>query len=258
MTKASRPAPKKSASSNAASKKAAPTAAAGKAGASSPAARGSATSAAARKAQSRKVVNKRQTPWGLIVTTAVVVLVAIGVIGYAVSHSSHKSAASGVAAANKIPGIQHYTGLTRNHVTTTVNYPQSPPVGGNHSPVWADCTGTVYPNPIANENAVHTLEHGSVWITYKPGLSASQLDVLSKLVAGNQYTLLSPYPGLKTNISLQAWGYQLFLDSATDPRINQFITDLKLNQQNTPELGASCDNPTFKQNPSTPGHPTVS
>ncbi|MDQ1730772.1 MAG: hypothetical protein QOK10_931 [Pseudonocardiales bacterium] len=217
----------------------------------------------ARKVQSRKIVNRRQTPWGLIVVTAVVALLAIGVIGYAVSQNSGKksnSAQGGTSAASdiKIAGIQHYANLSRTHQTTTVTYQQSPPVGGNHSPVWADCTGTVYPNQIANENAVHTLEHGAVWITYKPGLAASQVDILSKLVAGQQYMLLTPYAGLKSNVSLQAWGYQLFVDSASDPRVKQFISDLKLNQSNTPELGASCDNPSFKSNPSTPGHPTES
>ncbi|MGX7679379.1 DUF3105 domain-containing protein [Jatrophihabitans sp. DSM 45814] len=215
------------------------------------------TKTPAKKVQSRKIVNQRQTPWGLIITTVVVVALAIGVIGYAVSKTNNKKSTASVKP-DSISGIQHYPNLTRNHVSGVVNYPQSPPVGGDHSPVWADCTGTVYPNQIANENAVHTLEHGAVWITYKPGLPAAQLDVLTKLVSGNQYTLLTPYAGLKSNVSLQAWGYQLFVDSATDPRVDQFVDALKLNQSNTPEFGASCDNPTFKTNPSTPGHPTES
>jgi hypothetical protein len=116
----------------------------------------------------------------------------------------------------------------------------------------------VYVSQIANENAVHTLEHGAVWITYKPGLPSDQIDVLSKLVAGKPYMMLTPYQGLKTNVSLQAWGYQLFVDSATDLRVRQFIGALRLNRTNTPELGASCDNPKFKTRPSTPGHPTES
>jgi hypothetical protein len=78
------------------------------------------------------------------------------------------------------------------------------------------------------------------------------------LVASQPYLLLTPYAGLKSNVSLQAWGYQLFVDSASDPRVKQFVTDLKLNQTNTPELGASCTNATFKTTPSTPGHPTDS
>ncbi len=219
--------------------------------------------AQAKKAQSRKIVNQRQTPWGLIVTTVVIVAVAVAVIGYAVTRSG-KSSTSAVQSGTSstsgitIAGIQHYTNLSRNHETTSVTYAQSPPVGGNHSPVWADCSGTVYPNQIANENAVHDLEHGAVWITYKPGLDAADVDALSKKVAGVDYMVMSPYAGLKSNISLQAWGYQLFVDKATDPRIDQFITALKVNQSNTPEPGASCSNPAFKSNPSTPGHPTES
>jgi hypothetical protein len=211
---------------------------------------------APKKVQSRKIVNKRQTPWGLIITTVAVVALAVGVIGYAVTKTNKKSGPS--VSADAIAGIQHYSNLTRNHVTTVVKYAQSPPVGGDHSPVWADCTGTVYPSQIASENAVHDLEHGAVWITYKPGLAADQLDVLTKLVAGNQFTLLTPYAGLKSNVSLQAWGYQLFLDSATDARVNQFVSALKLNRTNTPEYGASCDNAAFKTTPITPGKPTVS
>jgi hypothetical protein len=207
------------------------------------------------RAQSKKIVNQRQTPWGLIIATVAIVALAVGVIGYAVSQNKKKSDA---ADPTKISGIQHYPNLTRNHKTTVLTYDQSPPVGGDHSPVWADCTGTVYVSQIANENAVHTLEHGAVWITYKPGLPSDQIDVLSKLVAGKPYMMLTPYQGLKTNVSLQAWGYQLFVDSATDLRVRQFIGALRLNRTNTPELGASCDNPKFKTRPSTPGHPTES
>ena len=65
---------------------------------------------------------------------------------------------------------------------------------------------------------------------------------------------MSPYPDLKTKVSLQAWGYQLKLNSVTDPRINQFIATLAGNADITPE-NADCSQPTFLQNPSTFGHP---
>jgi hypothetical protein len=207
------------------------------------------------RAQSKKIVNQRQTPWGLIIATVLIVALAVGVIGYAVSQNKKKSDAKNP---DKISGIVHKTFSSGEHKTGVISYAESPPMGGPHSPIWADCDGTVYPQQIANENAVHDLEHGAVWITYKPGLPADQLDVLTNLVAGHPYTLLTPYEGLKTNVSLQAWGYQLFVDSASDSRVERFIKALRQSQKNTPELGASCSNPTFKANPSTPGKPTVS
>jgi hypothetical protein len=66
---------------------------------------------------------------------------------------------------------------------------------------------------------------------------------------------MSPYPGLKTNVSLQSWGYQLFVDSATDARVKQFVDTMRQNKKATPELGASCVNAAFKSAPGTPGHP---
>jgi hypothetical protein len=205
--------------------------------------------------QSKKIVNQRQTPWGLIIATVLIVALAIGVIGYAVSQNKKKDDASNPS---KIPGIAHKEFSSGEHKTDVITYAESPPMGGPHSPIWADCDGTVYPAQIANENAVHDLEHGAIWITYKPGLPADQLDVLTKLVSGKPYTIMTPYAGLKTNVSLQAWGYQLFVDSATDKRVERFIKALRQSQSNTPELGASCSNPAFKTTPSTPGKPAES
>ena len=213
-----------------------------------------------KKKPGKSIVNQRQRPWGLIVTTAVVVIFAVAIIAYAVTRS--KSSNSSTSFLNELPDAKAIPGLTfeqeasRTHVTTGgVKYDSSPPVGGDHSGYWADCSGTVYANPIANENAVHMLEHGAVWITYKPGLAKSEVDALAKLVNGQDRMAMSPYPGLKSNISLQSWGYQLFVDKASDPRIQQFIDTLRYNQKTTPEYGASCSQPTFKQHPSTFGHP---
>jgi hypothetical protein len=208
----------------------------------------------------KSIVNQKQTPWALIVTTVLVVIFAAAIVTYAVTrpHSSSTPYLNELADAKKISGVTFRQEPNRNHLSGLINYDSSPPVGGNHSPVWADCSGTIYPSAIANENAVHAMEHGAVWITYKPGLAKDQVAKLQGMVNGTDRMLMSPYPGLKTNISLQAWGYQLFVDNASDPRIEQFIDTLRLNPKTTPENGASCDNPTFKLSPSTPGHPTDS
>jgi hypothetical protein len=58
-------------------------------------------------------------------------------------------------------------------------------------------------------------------------------------------------------MSLQAWGYQLKVQSASDPRIQKFIDALRYNPKTTPEYspGVTCSQPTFKAHPSTFGHP---
>lgn len=205
----------------------------------------------------KSIVNQRQTPWGLIIATVLVVVFAVGIVGYAVTRKSASSTAylNELADAKSISGVTFTKEPDRGHVTGTVAYNTTPPVGGNHNGYWADCTGTVYPNPIANENAVHMLEHGAVWITYQPGLAKTEVDALTKMVNGVDRMAMSPYPGLKSKISLQSWGYQLFVDSASDPRIQQFVDALRYNPKTTPEYGADCSQPTFKTKPSTFGNP---
>ena len=55
--------------------------------------------------------------------------------------------------------------------------------------------------------------------------------------------MLSPYPGLKSPISLQAWGEQLFVDKAGDKRIKRFLS-LFTNPAWNLEPGAACQGTT--------------
>jgi hypothetical protein len=200
-------------------------------------------------------VVSRPKPWGLIAATVAVVLFAGAVIGYAVVQVRAKAAQTPEARAKdaaKITGVTVKDYPSQLHKQTAIKYDQSPPFGGEHDPEWADCTGTVYSNPIRNENAVHSLEHGAIWITYRPGLSSGEVDALKRRVNGVDYMLMSPYPGLKTTVSLQSWGRQLFVDSTDDKRIDKFIKDLRHNTVTTPEPNASCVNPSFKSKPRAP------
>ncbi|MBW0093420.1 DUF3105 domain-containing protein [Pseudonocardia sp. KRD-184] len=123
-----------------------------------------------------------------------------------------------------------------------VAYTFTPPIGGNHDQAWAACSGVVYAKPLRSENAVHSLEHGAVWITYDPDeVDGAALDALTARVEGQPYMLLSPYPGQGSAISLQSWGHQLALGDADDPRIDQFVAALRQNRYTHPEPGASCD-----------------
>jgi hypothetical protein len=122
-----------------------------------------------------------------------------------------------------------------------VAYDMAPPYGGAHAPTWADCAGTVYAEPVRNENMIHSLEHGAVWIAYDPErVDGRALDGLAAKVDGKPYLMLSPYPGLDRPVSLQSWGHQLKLSRPDDQRIDQFIAALRDNPYTTPEPSAPC------------------
>jgi hypothetical protein len=135
-------------------------------------------------------------------------------------------------------GVQTFS-ETRQHVTTKVNYPQNPPAGGDHNATWLNCG--IYTSPVPNENAVHDLEHGAVWITYRPDLSANDVAKLTDLVKTKTrgYITMSPYPGLPAPVVASAWGVQLKLEGVNDSRLPKFIDKYQLGPQ-APELGSSC------------------
>ncbi|MFJ8488006.1 DUF3105 domain-containing protein [Streptomyces sp. NPDC094038] len=137
-------------------------------------------------------------------------------------------------------GVRTWTGkLSRTHVTGTVKYPMHPPVGGNHNPVWLNCNGNVYTKAVQDENAVHALEHGAVWVTYTDKASKSDVDKLAAKVKQTPYSLMSPYADQTSPIELSAWGHQLSVTSADDPKVGKFFETYVQGKQ-TPEPGASC------------------
>jgi Protein of unknown function (DUF3105) len=225
----------------------------GPARASGPA-RGSGSSGAGKgKARTRpptQVVTAQRRPWGLIAAAVAVVVFAVAAISYAVIQVN-RADANQVDSVDEIDGVEAFDyAAGQEHVTTSVDYEQTPPVGGPHDPSWADCTGTVYDVDIRHENAVHSLEHGAVWITYDPAaLSDDEVATLADFVEGESGRMLSPFEGQEAPISLQSWNHQLTLDSVDDPRIEQFADFLTYNAEFYPEPGASCENPVFAASP---------
>lgn len=145
--------------------------------------------------------------------------------------------------------------LEHQHVPGPVTYSITPPVGGPHNPVWMNAG--VYDKPIPPERGVHNLEHGAVWITYRPDLPASEVQALRGFVAHqsliaestgingqqNRYVDLSPWSGndLPSAIVISAWGHQLRVDKSDDPRLQQFVDTFRHNQTYSPEFGAAVD-----------------
>ncbi|MFF3439653.1 DUF3105 domain-containing protein [Streptosporangium sp. NPDC002721] len=177
-----------------------------------------------REEQKRKERRAAFLMWG---AGGAVVVLLVGVVAFYMVNERATTSLDNVVTA-KYAGSQHTQGK--------VAYKENPPMGGEHSPAWQNCG--IYDQPINNENAVHAMEHGAVWITYRPDLPKAEVDTLREL-ASKDYMLLSPYPGLPSKVVASSWNNQLKLDSASDGRLPRFITKYK-NGPDTPELGASC------------------
>jgi len=158
--------------------------------------------------------------------TAVVLLIA-GIVGFSVWNDVSKRPT--------LSGVKTYQ-VTRDHTTEDVTYEQTPPVGGNHAPTWLNCG--VYATAVPDELAVHSLEHGAVWVTYSPDLPADQVSKLAESVP-DTYMVVSPHESLPGPVVASAWGTQLVLTGVDDARLPEFIKAYRQGPQ-TPEPGAAC------------------
>src|SRR4051794_7880744 len=131
--------------------------------------------------------------------------------------------------------VMTYDGLSVSHTSGAVDYPTTPPVGGPHDPVWLECGA--YDEPVRDENAVHDLEHGAVWIAYDPALAAADVRQLAKQLPQNG--IMAPYVGLPAPVVVSAWGRQLRLTGADDGRLGLFIATFG-HGETAPEPEASC------------------
>jgi hypothetical protein len=208
---------------------------------------GSSRGGSSRSGSSRSGSTKRSAPtkvskpfpWGTVVGSVVLALVLGGVLVYAVLNTGSGVPGTQTDPDNNIEGVvvADAAELSRTHVEGAVDYATVPPPGGDHNITPQQCA--VYTEPIAPERAVHSLEHGAVWITYLPSLPDDQVEELTDKAEGDPYMMMSPLPEQDSPIILTSWGRSLALDSADDPRVDEFI-DAYRNGPGTPERGAAC------------------
>ncbi|MEV4833869.1 DUF3105 domain-containing protein [Nonomuraea sp. NPDC049486] len=181
--------------------------------------------------QQRKERRTAFLMWG---TGGLVIVLLVGVVGFYLVKQARETSLDAVVSV-KYDGGQH--------VWNKVAYKETPPVGGEHNNYWQQCD--IYDKPIHSEHAVHSLEHGAVWITYRPDLPADQIAKLKDVATstGQQdYMLMSPFEGLPAPIVASTWNHQHKFDSPDDPKLGAFIKRYQ-NGADTPEPGATCGGP---------------
>ena len=137
-------------------------------------------SKAARNARA-SVVTKRSTPWGTIVAVAVVVLFAVGVFGYAFVQNRANSDQDERSRRSRPPrrtrtlrrrsraSSARTTGRAARHARPAGRlHPQPAVRRGARRRTGRPATAWSTRPPVRNENLVHSLEHGAVWIAYNP------------------------------------------------------------------------------------------
>ncbi|MEV5463862.1 DUF3105 domain-containing protein [Streptomyces sp. NPDC002788] len=211
----------------------------------------SSTARKARIEEMRRAERSRERRNRILTIVAAVVIVSGLVVGSVVLVRSQDDKGSDTAASDSSAkgtfvtgkdGVKTWKGkLSRNHVTKAVKYASEPPVGGDHNPVWMNCNGDVYTEEIDNTNAVHSLEHGAVWVTYNADAKKADVEALAAKVKKTPYTLMSPMDDQKDPIMLSAWGHQRTVTGAKDPDVDKFFEKFVQGEQ-TPEPGAACTN----------------
>jgi hypothetical protein len=136
-----------------------------------------------------------------------------------------------------IPGVAIERAPGRSHRQGPINYSgKKPPSGGDHNPIPLTCG--YYDQQPPNEYAVHSLEHGAVWVAYSPDTSQADVAALKDL-AKHEKVIVSPYEGLDSPVVLVAWERRLEVPSVHDPRVQQFI-DAYAGGKQAPEQGLAC------------------
>jgi hypothetical protein len=134
------------------------------------------------------------------------------------------------------------------------DYKDRPATSGYHDPSPLPNTPKVYDSQPPETRAVHSLEHGAVFIYYLPGadggLPQDVIDRLANITRGDTATFLAPYPTLtpETALTLTAWNRRQSCPasqsgeglSASDAAtiVNGFVTAFECTG-NAPENGAS-------------------
>ena len=163
----------------------------------------------------------------LVAGVAAVVVALTGCAGTAPDDAADDPSPGASAAPTDEPAVEldveAFEDLSHEHVGGVVAYPQNPPVGGPHNARWLACD--VYDEPVPAEAAVHSMEHGAVWITYRQDVDAAGAARLAELAElDTEYVLVSPFPEeLPAPVVVSSWGVQLRVDGPDDPRLHAFV-----------------------------------
>ena len=124
-----------------------------------------------------------------------------------ISCSGEKNESIEISTEEMLEEVEYLVITSREHTDENVDYPTTPPAGGDHLGIWHTCG--IYKVELLDEAAVHALEHGAVWVTYKPEIEKEEIIKLTTMLSGKQKILLSPHSEQISPIVATSWGLSL-------------------------------------------------
>jgi hypothetical protein len=115
--------------------------------------------------------------------------------------------------------VESITVTSANHVSGAVDYPDPPPVGGDHNACWA--IWGIHEDPVPPERWVHNLEHGGAVFLYNCpgdcGADAAAISEITAFVGSHASAIITPYAGMPRKFAMVSWGRRLVTD-CVDPQ----------------------------------------
>jgi len=154
------------------------------------------------------------------ITTWTIVILIIGASGYGLYYLASQPE-------KPRPG-ESFPILGQEHISVGASHPaynSNPPTSGWHYAQPADWG--VYQNELPDEQLIHNLEHGGIWISYQ-GISDEQKSILEEIGKANrQSVIVSPRSTNNDKIVVASWGKMMKLETADKALIQKYIMQYK-------------------------------
>ncbi len=164
-------------------------------------------------------VRKEKTKMGRkILILLIVIILVFGGVYWLVKRSQEKVASIKIYAV-KIPD------QGRNHIAVGASHPaynSNPPTSGGHYEEWK--TKGTYKEQQPDEGLIHNLEHGYIWISYRPDAGAEIIKQLENFYGFGKKIVVEPRKENDKLIAIAAWNW---LDKF-DPESKDKLSDAEL------------------------------
>ena len=122
--------------------------------------------------------------------------------------------------------------LRSNHISASDShkeYNSNPPTSGSHAGTAQWGFSEV---ELLDENLIHNIEHGGIWISYKD-LDQQSIETLREIARKNSRSVVvTPRAANDSPVAVASWGRLMKLDSVDEEAITEFI---RKNKNKSPE-----------------------